>query len=292
MQYTELTYALPEALVDEASETLISAGATGVEQRDGITIERPEAGEVVLVVWIEPALVDAFVARVAADLAPRLEDPRRAQPRRLERDEDEWRDAWKRYFQARPIGRFVIVPSWEAYAPKPGEVVLDLDPGRAFGTGGHASTRLCLRALDEAVLEQPARVLDVGCGSGVLAIAAARRWVALVGEGVDVDADAVEVSRENAERNRVEGRLRFSTTPIADVAQPAGLVFANIQPEILVPMARTLRDHVLPGGTLVLAGIIDEAASRVVDAYSELGLSEARALREEGWTALVYRRLT
>ncbi len=290
MRYAELTYALPETLVDEASAALIEAGASGIEERDGITIERPEPGEVILVAWIEPELVDAFIARVAAALAPRLDDPRRARPQRHDRDEDEWRDAWKRYFQARPIGRFVIVPSWETYAPKAGEVVLDLDPGRAFGTGGHASTRLCLRALDELGEPGPARVLDVGCGSGVLAIAAARRWPALLGEGVDVDPDAVEVSRENAARNRVADRLRFSTTPVTEVPTAAGLVFANIQPEILIPMARALRDHVLPGGTLILAGIIDEAAARVMDAYTDLGLGEPSTLREEGWTALVYRR--
>ena len=280
MQYAELTYALPAALAESAAATLVEAGASGVEERDASTIERPEPGEVLLVVWIDLAQVDTFIARVAAAL-PEAGD--RARPLRHDRDEDEWRDAWKRYFHARPVGRFVIVPSWETYAPAPGEIVLDLDPGRAFGTGGHASTRLCLHALDQ-VGGEVTSILDVGCGSGVLAIAAARRWPHARGHGVDVDVDAIEVSVENAERNQVADRLEFSTTGAEDTA-PAQLVFANIQPEVLIPMAPVLmaRCH---NGTLILAGIIDSAADSVKAAYAALG--EPKVLREEGWTALVY----
>ena len=279
MQYTELTYALPLALAEAAAAALVEAGAGGVEERDASTIERPEPGEILLVVWIEPAQVDAFIARVAAAL-PTLGE--RARPLRHDRDEDEWRDAWKRYFHARPVGRFVIVPSWETYAPQAGQIVLDLDPGRAFGTGGHASTRLCLHALDQVVGDVTS-ILDVGCGSGVLAIAAAKRWPHARGFGVDVDRDAIEVSVENAERNGVAARLEFSTMP-AERTASAQLVFANIQPEILIPMAPVLMAR--RQGTLVLAGIIDPAADSVMVAYARLGTP--KVLREEGWTALVY----
>ena len=285
MHYAELTYALPAALAESAAAALVEAGASGVEERDASTIERPEPGEVLLVVWIDPAEVDTFIARVAAALP---EAGERARPLRHDRDEDEWRDAWKRYFHARPVGRFVIVPSWETYAPAPGEIVLDLDPGRAFGTGGHASTRLCLHALDQVVGEVTS-ILDVGCGSGVLAIAAARRWPNARGHGVDVDGDAIEVSVENAERNHVADRLEFSTMS-ADRTAPAQLVFANIQPEVLIPMAPVLmarrQGHGQVSGTLILAGIIDPAADSVRAAYAALG--EPKVLREEGWTALVY----
>ena len=279
MRYAELTYALPAALAESAAVALVEAGASGVEERDASTIERPEPGEILLVVWIEPARVDAFIARVAAALPAAGE---RARPLRHDRDEDEWRDAWKRYFHTRPVGRFIIVPSWETYAPAAGEIVLDLDPGRAFGTGGHASTRRCLHALDQ-MDGDVVTILDVGCGSGVLAIAAAKRWSRAQGFGVDVDRDAIEVSVENAERNGVANRLAFSTMP-ADRTAPAQLVFANIQPEILIPMAPTLMAR--RQGTLVLAGIIDPAADSVIAAYAALGTP--RVLREEGWTALVY----
>ena len=288
MQYAELSYAVPAEHAEAVAAALVEAGASGIEERDGITIERPEPGEIILVVWIEPAQVEAFVSSVATSLTALGVPAARTRPSRSDRDEDEWRDAWKRYFHARPIGRFVIVPSWEKYAPKPGEIVLDLDPGRAFGTGGHASTRLCLRAIDALDDAPRARAFDVGCGSGVLGIAAARRWPSLIGIGVDIDLDAVEVSRENAERNGVADRLSFSTKPVQQLDGLAPLVLANIQPEILIPMAQALIGKLAAGGTLVLAGIIDEAATSVIDTYVALGLPAPTVLREEGWTALVF----
>jgi ribosomal protein L11 methyltransferase len=289
MRYVELCYTLPAEQAELAASALVDAGASGIEERDATTLERATRGQIMLVTWIEEGETERFVASAAAALATVGVDSSQRLPQRSTRDEDEWRDAWKRYFHARPIGRFVLVPSWETYVARPDEVVLDLDPGRAFGTGGHASTRLCLRAIDE--LHQrgritPSRVFDVGCGSGVLSIAAARRWPGLRGEGVDIDADAVEVSNENAARNHVGDRLRYSTTPVAELVGRAELVLANIQPEILIPMAATLTDKLAPTGVLVLAGIVDEAADDVIAAYAPLG--DPRSLREEGWTALVY----
>jgi ribosomal protein L11 methyltransferase len=289
MRYVELRYELAAELAELASEALLDAGATGLEVRDGATIDRPGDGRVVVVVWIEPDEVEGFVSRATSGLTSIL-GPQvgSAVPARVERDEDEWRDAWKRYFHARPIGRFVIVPSWEQFVPSEAQIVLDLDPGRAFGTGGHASTRLCLLALDQLTLA-PTRALDVGCGSGVLAIAAARRWPQLRGEGIDLDADAIEVSRENAERNRVADRLRFSTRPLAELEGRADLILANIQPEVLIPMAPLLVARLAVGGALVLAGIVDEAATEVERVFTTAGLAAPHALHEEGWTALLYR---
>jgi ribosomal protein L11 methyltransferase len=289
MRYVELCYTLPSDAAELAASALVECGASGIEERDGTTLARAAPGEIVLVSWIEEAHADAFVERAATALDGIGVMTERQRPQRLMRDEDEWRDAWKRYFHARPVGRFVLVPSWEAYVAKPGELVLDLDPGRAFGTGGHASTRLCLLAIDTLHARGtlvPRRVLDVGCGSGVLSIAAARRWPDLQGEGVDIDADAIEVSRENAERNHVADRVRYSTTPAHELAGAAELALANIQPEILIPMAATLVDKLAPGGALVLAGIVDEAADEVIAAYAALGAPTL--MREEGWTALVY----
>lgn len=285
-RYMELRYDVPAGRSEEVAEALVAVGASGIEERSANTIAKPAEGRVVLVVWVAAGEDDAFVARAREQLTP-IVGTQAAEPQREQRDEDEWRDAWKRYFHARPVGRFVIVPSWESYVPQAGEVVLDLDPGRAFGTGGHASTRLCLLAID-AVEASPRFVIDVGCGSGVLAIAAARRWPQLRGIGVDIDPESVDVSRENAERNRVHDRLQFETTPVANLDQRAPLVIANIQPEILIPMAPSLMARMEERATLILAGIIDEAADDVAKAYAPLG--EPQHLREEGWTSLVYSR--
>src|SRR5262249_48920397 len=124
--------------------------------------------------------------------------------RRREAHEDEWRDVWKKYFRATRVGAtFVVRPSWDPGDVADGDRVIDLDPGRAFGTGGHASTRLAI-ALAEPLADRPSPLsfLDLGCGSGILAIAAARLWPAARGLAIDVDPEATECARENLDRNR------------------------------------------------------------------------------------------
>lgn len=282
-RYTEIAFAVAPERAEELIATLVELGAGGVEERDQTTFDKaPDARAALLVVWIPVGEARAFLERAAAaGLPPPAEAGR-------ERDEDEWRDVWKQYFRPRKVGRFVIVPSWETYAPAADEVVLDLDPGRAFGTGGHASTRLCLEALSD--LPACERFLDVGCGSGVLSIACARMFADASGIGVDVDPDAVEVSRENAARNGVDARISFSTTPVEEVHGPFDLVLANILPDVLIPLARPIAARVAPGGTLVLSGILVPLADEVERAYLALGLTAAARRDEEGWRALVLRR--
>jgi ribosomal protein L11 methyltransferase len=270
--FAELAFTVDAADAEAWSERLVAAGAAGVEERDPTTLAPAPDGRVTLVVWVAPDEVEGFCARAGGRAELRL------------RDEGEWRDAWKRHFGVRRVGRFVIVPSWERHAAARGEVVLDLDPGRAFGTGAHASTWLCLQLLDET--PPAARFADVGCGSGILGIACARAWPEARGAACDIDPDALEVSRENAARNRVDGRIAFS------LALPDGgfeVITANIQPEVLIPMAPALAARLQPGGSLILSGILVEAAPAVEQAYGAL-LRRQRHLDAEGWRALVYTR--
>jgi len=281
MRYVELAFTVPAGSAEDWGALLVEEGAAGVEERDDTTIAKAPGERVTLVVWIAPESVEDFLSRVRATSTVLPE----AVVATRDRDEEEWRDAWKRYFSARRVGRYVIVPSWEKYAAVDGDWVLDLDPGRAFGTGGHPSTRLCLEIL--ARLPDAGGVfLDVGCGSGVLAIACARRWPDASGLGVDTDPDAIDVSRENAERNQVAERIRFSTTPLAAIDGQFATVTANIQPEVLIPMADDLRARLLPGGHLLLSGILVEAAPPVVEAYEARGLQLVEAVDEEGWRGL------
>jgi ribosomal protein L11 methyltransferase len=281
MHYVELAFTVPLAASEECASRLYDAGVSGVEERDATTYDRAPDGCAVLVAWVDPDGVAPLLERLSLD---DLGDVRVEQ---RDRDDDEWRDAWKRHFTARRVGRFVIVPSWERYAPREGEIVLDLDPGRAFGTGGHASTRLCLEAIGE--FEPVQKCLDVGCGSGVLAIAVMRRFPEARGVGMDVDADALDVSRENAERNHVAERLTFTGDPIDGLGE-FDLVLANIEPHVLIPMVRQIAARVAPGGQLVLSGILVEAAPPVDAAYREAGLEPLAHHDGEGWRALRYRR--
>jgi ribosomal protein L11 methyltransferase len=282
--WVELKFEVPTESSEQWAALLVEEGAPGVEERDAATLDKPAAGRVGLVVWIAPDEVEAFLARVkAASASAGLPE---AEVARRDRDEDEWRDAWKRHFAPRPVGRFVIVPSWERYEAKPGEIVLDLDPGRAFGTGGHATTRLCLRAIDE--LERCARFLDAGCGSGILAIAAAKRWPEARGEAYDVDREAIEVAVENAARNGVgPERVRWSTDTLGQIRGEFDVILANIQPEVLIPIAEELAARRAPGGRIFLSGILVEAAPPVVAAYEAVGCRLVEERVEDGWVLLV-----
>jgi ribosomal protein L11 methyltransferase len=230
------------------------------------------AGEVrgdELVIWVPAADAEEEAARLRAQGFPvRMQA---AMP------EAEWRDAWKRYFKVTRIGRrLVIVPSWERHTPEPDDVVLDLDPGRAFGTGAHATTRLCLLELERVA--PPRRFLDLGTGSGILAIAAAKLWPEAAGMAWDNDPEAVEAARENLERNGVAGRVVL--------APPSGrfdLVVANIQADVL----EGLRDALVGWGeTLILAGILDEQAAGVAARFA---LPVERMESLDGWTTIVLR---
>jgi ribosomal protein L11 methyltransferase len=283
-QWTEVAFTVPTDAAEAWSEHLVEAGAGGVEERDSGTLERAQEGSTTLVVWLAPEEVEPYLARALE--APGLPAPTVA---RRDRQEDEWRDAWKRYFSARPVGRFMIVPSWEwplASCPA-GLVPLKLDPGRAFGTGGHATTRLCLEGI--STVERAERVFDAGCGSGVLAIGCALLFPEATGLGVDVDRESVEVASENASDNGVSTRVEFSDTPIGEVRGLFEVVCANIQPEVLIPAAESLAARLAPGGHLFLSGILVEAAPSVRATYDALGLTLVDERDQEGWRLLHYR---
>jgi ribosomal protein L11 methyltransferase len=266
---------------DETSALLFDLGAEGVEERDEGTLAKSEAkGKV--------TLVASFASRADAEEALG-ELPAALSPRYEEVVGDAWRDAWKEHFRPFAIaGGIVIRPPWEAYEAKPGETVLVLEPGRAFGTGLHETTRLVARALAAHAAEVKGRtVLDVGCGSGILALVAlvlgAERAVA-----IDVDPDAVAVTRENLEANGLGARATASTTPIEREPTIAPVVLANIEARVLVPMASDLARHVAPGGLLFLSGVLVTQKNDVRAAYAGMELLDAPELGE--WCLLPLRK--
>ena len=195
-------------------------------------------------------------------------------------------------FTPHHIGRFWVHGSHVREAPPAGAVPIRLDAGLAFGSGEHASTRGCLLALDELARRRRfGRVLDMGCGSGILAIAAAKCWPARA-LAVDNDPQAVLVARENAGHNGVEGRVRARLgegyrSPAVRAAGPYDLVFANILADPLCDMARDLARHLAPGGTAILSGLFDVQAARVIDVHRAAGLRLRRRIQLEIWTTLV-----
>ena len=275
----------------------------GVETRDPscitdgvefVTVERPE-----LIAYTTPgarAAVEASARALAAalglDVVVDAED----------HEGDDWRDAWKRYYRAMVFRaspgdlELMIRPSWIPRQGGDPERELILDPGRAFGTGLHESTRLCLQILVDlgaSAFSTPRRVLDLGCGSGILGLAALRIWPEIAELVLaDHDPEAVETARENCEHN-AEGiaatlqfrQLSLNDAPPVPALGPASLVLANIRPRVLIPAAPTLRAALGPGGLLVLSGILDEEADAVRAAYPSLELRAKPS--QTGWSALV-----
>ncbi|HMG53760.1 MAG TPA: 50S ribosomal protein L11 methyltransferase [Kofleriaceae bacterium] len=269
--WTEVVVPVGAADVDDVAALIASevpAAAAGTEQR---------GDEVVF--WVAAEAAAGALTEVRDAVARWQAGGLAVDPARVRIDaalpEAEWRDAWKRYFRVSRLTRqFVVVPSWERFAPGVDDVAIDLDPGMAFGTGTHASTRLVLEEI-QAIADGaagPARILDVGCGSGILAIAATLRWPGASCAAVDTDPIAVAATAENAARNRVAERVAASSRGLGELGEAFPLVLANIQAHVL----RALRDQLIactaPGGTLILSGLLTPQARPLADEFAAAGL--------------------
>ncbi|MGI9252577.1 MAG: 50S ribosomal protein L11 methyltransferase [Thermomicrobiales bacterium] len=208
------------------------------------------------------------------------------------RQEEDWANAWKAHYSVHRIGNKTTVKApWHEYAPQPDEVVIELDPGMAFGTGLHPTTRLCLTMLEDR-LRPGQTVIDVGTGSGVLAIAAVLHGASTV-DAVDIEPVAVRSTRENAARNRVDGRIHVeegSVGPGEPFQGQYDIVLANIIARILIDLKDGLIAAVKPGGTLVLSGIIEPREPAVLEAFGGAGLVLEDRDQIEDWLALAYRK--
>jgi ribosomal protein L11 methyltransferase len=207
--------------------------------------------------------------------------------------ESDWAAAWKQHFPVLRVGRRIVVrPSWRRHRAEAHDVVVALDPGMAFGTGLHPTTRLCLAAVEtlaESRRVVDARVLDVGCGSGILGIAAAKLGARHV-LGVDTDPIAIEATAANARRNRLARRLGARLGSIPTGEPPFDLVLANLIASLLVSLAPRLRDELRVGGSLVASGIFVDREDDVRGALAAAGLRVDGRTAEGDWVALVATR--
>jgi ribosomal protein L11 methyltransferase len=204
-------------------------------------------------------------------------------------DEADWADAWKAYFPVMRVGRrLVIRPTWRRHRRAPDDVVLALDPGMAFGTGLHPTTRLCLAGVealaDRGRLDR-ARVLDLGCGSGILAIAALKLGAATA-LGLDTDPIAIEATTANARRNALARRLRARRGSLPSGEPAFDVVLANLIAGVLVPLAGDLCGELRPGGSLLASGIFIDREAEVGDAFEAAGLEISGRGAEGDWVAL------
>lgn len=306
MQWAEVSVDTSHEATELVSEILQELGAAGVVIEDpellneyirsGLwdytDLKESEETEVVRVkaYWALDEELEGKLQRLAARLdgmtAHGIDTGAGAVSWKAVADED-WAETWKEFFHTEKIGaRTVIKPTWEEYEAGAGEIVAELDPGAAFGTGQHATTALCIRALEELV-RPGMTVFDVGTGSGVLAIVAAKLGAKRV-EAVDFDPVAVRVARENVRQNDVEDIVRTGQSDLLkSVEGRADLIIANIIADIIVRLFGEVEAHLAPDGTMLLAGIIEDRLQDVVEAAALHGFAVEKIEQEKGWAAVI-----
>ena len=264
-------------LVDEGLGTRVDPSRPAVVR--GYVPARDASAAQAAVAEVAEALghLQAFGLRAIGDLRTRIVH------------EEDWASAWKAYFPVLRVGRHIVIrPTWRRHRREAEDVVIAMDPGMAFGTGLHPTTRLCLAALEPLADDgrlTGARVLDVGCGSGILAIAALRLGAASA-LGVDTDPIAIESTEANARRNGLTRRTRAWVGSLPSGEPPFDVVLANLIAGVLVPLAPALRLEIADGGTLLASGIFIDREAEVRAAFQAAGLVVSHRLVEGDWVAL------
>lgn len=261
------------------------------------TSEIPESVRVVIKAYLpadsDPAPQMQELETFLSELSRRHPTASFAPPTLSAVNAEDWSSSWKVHFKPLRVGkRLLIVPTWEDATELPGDLVIRIDPGMAFGTGGHETTRLCLEMLESVMDSGPLlgvpSLLDLGTGSGILAMAAS-----LLGAGrilaLDIDPDAVEVARENLALNEMSDRVECGTAPLETVTENFDIILANILAEELVRLAPYLTERLQPGGSLILSGILAEKEPLVRRGFASQPLKYVQTAYDGEWVAMLYR---
>lgn len=290
----EITAQTPPALVEEVTALMIAVAPGGITVEQPVDILGPEMG--FRVRGGEPVLLKAYVpsselgAVLISDLRNGMEAYPSVQLTAKPIYEQDWAVSWREFFGVVETGgRVVVVPTWVEHHPKPGQVIVRLDPGQAFGTGHHETTRLCLAALDG--LARPGiTMLDVGTGSGVLSIAAVKLGVPNV-VAIDIDPIAAEVAVRNCEANGVAMHVAVSAGTLS-TEHPGryGLVVSNISTPANTALAPIFGAVLEPDGDLLLSGILSSDSEGVLSAMREQGLQVVAITEERDWCCIHLRR--
>ena len=294
--WVELSVDTPPEYVEPLSEVFqrYGEGGVAVEQPGGFNPDEGESPRVPDRVTVKAYLpldhttdhrraqIDVGV-RLVRHLAPLSEMRERVVT------QDEWENSWKDFFDVLRVGsRIVVCPTWREHSPLAGDVVVHLDPGMAFGTGHHPTTRMCLEAIERNLTPGDA-VLDLGCGSGILSIAAAKLGAERV-VGLEIDTKAVGVGQSNAELNGVGQMVDIVHGTLPSPKAPNGsfdLVTANISARVIEDLAAHLVESLAPRGRLVASGIIDKHVPKVVAALESCGAAINDKVVDGDWVALI-----
>lgn len=308
MKWAEISIHTTQEAVEPISHILHESGAGGVviEDKADLLREResnfgeifalsasdyPEEGVLLKAYLPENSFISETVAEIKQAVSQLTNFQIDIGPNKFilsEVDEEDWATAWKKYYKPMKVGnRITIAPTWENYAPLTDtEIIVELDPGMAFGTGTHPTTVLCIQAL-ERYLSSSDRLLDVGTGSGVLSIAAAKLGAARV-EAIDLDEVAVKSAQENISLNKVDSLVTVSKGNLLDhISGTYDMIVANILAEVIVQMSKDAFKTVKPGGKLITSGIIKRKKHMVKDSLTEAGFHIEEILELEDWIAII-----
>jgi ribosomal protein L11 methyltransferase len=273
-------YALDVDVEPQAGEAveyaLIEAGASGTEAAtDGTRItayfERVPDRERVRNEVFEALRIHELPSSSVRDMNVR------------EVEQRDWLEEWKKNWQPVEVGRFIIAPPWSEIDDTHDRCVIRIEPGMAFGTGTHETTRLCLAAMQSYF--EGGSFLDVGTGTGILAIAAASCAPGVHVEAFDIDADAIEIARENAAANGVGDRISFHVGSIDEQTSSADFICANLTADVIAQLLPTL--VALSCGRLVLSGILESQIEGIVERLSQLAITDVEIVRDGEWVAMI-----
>ena len=311
MEWIEIIVHTTTDGTESVSSLLLEFGASGTMIEDRADIPDPTKPHGIWEI-IDPEMIDRMPEDVLvhawfqadegfpalwADLSCRLEEMRSANPafgsllpdHRQVSDAD-WTDVWKKYYKPFHIGQHLVIkPTWESYTAQEGDKVIEMDPGMAFGSGTHETTAMCVTLLEETIRGGES-VIDIGTGSGILAIAAAFSGAGKV-LAVDIDPDAVRVARENVANNRVQDLVTVREGDLLKYMDDrCDICVANIISDIIISFAAPLKDHIVPGGLFICSGIVRQRAEEVKEALFSAGYEVLKEVRRGEWAAFLSRR--
>lgn len=286
MDWTELVVETTNEAIDAVTNILMENKAGGVQ------IDDDDLNDVRIITYF-PANVN--VAEKVPELEMQIKglsrfgiDPGKATVKLSDVNNDSWRDVWKKYYHPVRITRYLtIVPSWEDYQPENAdEKVIRLDPGRAFGTGTHPTTRMALLALEKEIRGSES-MIDVGTGSGVLSIAAKYLGAGEI-DAYDIDDEAIKATKENVALNPVAQDINIGTNSLLDgISKKVDLIVANILAEIIVPLIPQAKECLNPGGKFITSGIINDKKDLIVNELTKHGFVIDEILNQKDWYSII-----
>lgn len=309
MKWTEVKINTTEEAYDAVSEMLTSIGAGGVVIEDPNDIRKQVespgsldyADDAFLSSLGEDVVIKAYFHTESANdgltglirekltYISKFLDIGKGYAGCSEVDDEDWATAWKKHYKPFHISdRIVIKPSWEEYSAQEGEMIIELDPGMAFGTGTHETTRLCSQLLEKYVSAGDT-VIDVGCGTGILSIAAAKLGASHI-TAVDIDEVAVRVTEENCRINGAEKDITALKGVLTDVPEiKADIIVANIIADVIIRIMDNMQYYLKNGGVIITSGIIRERKDDVLEAYAAGGFVPEALMELGEWVAIVFR---